>query len=162
MRQNKLETQDVVVMYTQQHLTLRQIAPLVGMTAQAILKRLRKAGVRRTDGTHVQTECGTCGNLVDRTRKRWKINRQSFCNTDCYAVYLQNPSYNPWRQGSRIARAIVAEHFRLLPEHVVHHEDANQRNNDLRNLKVFASQSDHLRYHHGNPNAIPLWDGSML
>lgn len=162
MRQNKLKTQDVVVMYTEQHLTLREIGKLTEMSATAVLKRLRKAGVTRAEGTHITVACSTCGKAIDRTRKRWKINHESFCNTQCYAVYLQNPDYNPWRQGSRIARAIVAEYFRLEPDYIVHHKDGNQRNNDRANLQVFDSQSSHLRYHHGKTLAVPLWDGASL
>lgn len=30
---------------------------------------------------------------------------------------------------------------------IVHHEDENKRNNDPSNLRVFASQADHARYH---------------
>ena len=35
----------------------------------------------------------------------------------------------------------------LLPGEVVHHIDGNKRNNDPSNLMVFASQSEHARYH---------------
>lgn len=36
----------------------------------------------------------------------------------------------------------------LKPEEVVHHEDENKRNNSRENLFVFASNEDHIRYHH--------------
>ncbi len=35
----------------------------------------------------------------------------------------------------------------LEEDEVVHHEDENRHNNDPSNLRVFASQGDHLRYH---------------
>lgn len=35
----------------------------------------------------------------------------------------------------------------LLPGEIVHHIDGNKRNNDPSNLMVFASQTDHARYH---------------
>jgi hypothetical protein len=37
----------------------------------------------------------------------------------------------------------------LEPGEVVHHRDGNPRNNDLGNLQLFASQSDHIRIGHG-------------
>ena len=60
---------------------------------------------------------------------------------------------------SRRSRKIVSYYFELRPEHIVHHEDRNERNNDPRNLKVFASNNEHMRYHRGY-SAKPLWDGA--
>jgi hypothetical protein len=36
----------------------------------------------------------------------------------------------------------------LRPEEVVHHIDGNPSNNRLDNLRLFASQSDHIREAH--------------
>ena len=52
----------------------------------------------------------------------------------------------------------MGQYFHLEPQHIVHHKDSNQRNNDLANLLVFASASDHLKHHHGS-KVSPLWDG---
>jgi len=159
MRQKKLGTGRLVEMYTEDHLTLGEIGLKVGMSRQAVHKRLVGAGVRAFDGEHVQTKCATCGNEVDILRKRWRSVRNVYCNQDCYAVYLENPEYNRWRQGSRLSRVIVSQHFRLEPEWIVHHKDFNQRNLDLANLAVYASTSDHMKMHHGAEIA-PLWDGA--
>ena len=43
---------------------------------------------------------------------------------------------------------------------IVHHIDENIHNNNPENLMVFATASDHLRYHH-NKNAILYQDGDV-
>lgn len=35
----------------------------------------------------------------------------------------------------------------LLPGEVVHHIDGDKRNNNPTNIRVFASQSDHVKFH---------------
>ena len=159
MRQNKVKTQDMVDMYTRKHLTYEQIGKLTGMSRTAVGKRLHNAGVKAEQGTWAIRQCATCGTDVRVARSRLKITKESYCNAECYAVYLENPGYKPWRQGQRIARAIVAQYFKLEPGYIVHHEDNDNRNNDRVNLRVFASQSDHLKYHHGSLDVVPLWDG---
>jgi hypothetical protein len=46
-------------------------------------------------------------------------------------------------------RLVMEKHLGryLLPTEVVHHEDGDVRNNDLGNLRLFASQTEHMRYH---------------
>ncbi len=55
---------------------------------------------------------------------------------------------------------VVSKAFDLLPGQVVHHEDRNCNNNSLGNLKVFANQGDHIRYHRlGAEYSRPAWEG---
>jgi hypothetical protein len=44
---------------------------------------------------------------------------------------------------------------------IVDHTDGDERNNDRGNLRVFASQSDHMRSHHGAKVPV-LWDGANI
>ena len=162
MRQNKLKTQDVVAMYVEKHLTMRQIGKLVGMTATAVMKRLRSAGVIATDGTRIKASCAFCGADVERRRSEVRGKIEVFCDTNCYAAKRENPGYKPWRNGQRIARAIVAQHFQLESEHVVDHIGGDNRNNNLYNLRVYANQSDHMRMHHRKSIVEPLWDGRAI
>jgi hypothetical protein len=62
----------------------------------------------------------------------------------------------------RLARKAVGQYFTLKRGSVVHHHDKNDRNNDPRNLAVFSSNAGHVAFHHGNPSALPLWDGRNL
>jgi len=61
MRQNNLRTEVLIGMFMDQHLTLREIAKQVGMSAGAVGKRLRNAGVKREDGTWAECTCVRCG-----------------------------------------------------------------------------------------------------
>lgn len=65
--------------------------------------------------------------------------------------YVMNKNHqraNP--AGAVYTHMLVAEQKlgrSLLPEEVVHHRDLNKLNNDPDNIMVFASNSDHLRFH---------------
>lgn len=158
MNRKPVETQHLVAMYTNQHLTLRQIGATVGMSAPGVRKRLLKAGVSKLDGTWVASVCELCGKDFKKLRSKWRLTKGSYCTNECYYASRENPGYKPWRQGQRIARAIVSQYIKLEPEWVVDHRDGDNRNNNRDNLRVYASQSDHLKMHHGG-NVAPVWDG---
>ena len=160
MYPNKVKTQDVVAMYTKEHLTLREIAGKIKVSHTAIWNHLKKAGINREAGTWVQTECAFCGNPVLKRRQKFRNHPRTFCNSNCYLASRENPNYKPWRHGSRLAVAIVSQWFKIPPDAIVHHKDSDQRHNDLANLAVFTSQSDHMKHHHGRTKVDPIWDGA--
>jgi hypothetical protein len=155
------KTQDIVVMYTERHLTVRQIGELVGLSGAGVSKRLKYAGVTSHDGEWVKVECSYCGREHERRRGSWRKVSRSYCSKQCYYYSRENPDYKPWRQGQSMARQIVARLFPLQAQHVVHHKDGDNTNNDLPNLAVYASQSDHMTYHHGIHAVTTLWDGDV-
>lgn len=158
-----VKTQDLVVMFTVQHLTLREIADKYKgrITHVGIAKRLRAAGIEAKQGTWAREPCAFCGSEFEVSRSKWKRSEKHYCSQACYLATRENPNYIPWRYGQMLARAIVGQHFRLEYGMVVHHEDRNCRNNDLSNLRVFQNQSDHSKYHH-KKNVTPIWDGSQV
>lgn len=167
MAHSSVSTQDLVVWVNEQRRPLAEVMQRTGMTRQGIYKRLKQAGCyvpRRAPGgapgVHVEIACSYCGARIMR-RKRQILKAglmRQFCNTTCYFAALENPSFQVSRQGSRLARAVVQQHFPLESHHIVHHKDGNQTNNDRANLMVFANQSDHLKHHRGRA-VRPLWDG---
>jgi len=165
-RKSTLRPQDVVVMSTVQHLAPSEIALISGVSRQWVWKILRQNGVNTAKGpggaTRVMVECSTCGRVYEVTRRRWRDATNHYCSKDCYYASRYNPNYYQWRHGTRIARVIVSQYFNILPEHVVHHKDGDERNNDRSNLSVFASQSDHTKHHRGINGIKPLWDGRMI
>lgn len=65
-----------------------------------------------------------------------------------YIIDKTHPRAN--RDGSVYLHIIIAEKILgryLLPEEVVHHKDLDKLNNDPSNLIVFATKSDHTRFH---------------
>lgn len=143
------------------HLTQREIGRLEGISAPAVCKILRKLGVPSTAGTHVKLVCPECGKTFTRTRALARATRTPRCSVGCYRAARRNPAFVGWRQGMRRARARVRRAgFPLMDYHVVHHVNGDQRDNTMSNLWVFASHSDHLRYHHGR-TVEPLWRGAQ-
>ncbi len=168
MSLKQFPTQQLVVWVNELRLPLREIMQRTGMTRQGIWKRLKHAGCfipRRAPegapGIWVVVSCAWCGQPI-RKRKRLALRSlHHFCNETCHYASLEAPGYYPWRQGCRLARAIVAQHFTLEPQHVVHHKDGDNRNNDRKNLAVYASNADHVKHHRGK-RVVPLWDGSSV
>ena len=158
-----LKPQDVVVFYTVQHLSCAQIAPIAGISRQQVWKILKEQGINTSKGeggaTRVKYECDFCGKPSEMFRARYRNNIKHYCSPECYFAAIENPGYHPWRQGQRLARAIVAQYFDLQPDHVIHHKDGDNRNNDRSNLTVYSSQADHMN-HHRNGKAKPIWDGA--
>lgn len=154
----------IVRYYTQDHLTYRQIAARIGMSHAAVAKRLKRAGITAAQGEHVQTTCARCSEPIDRTRARARQSFRMYCSKECYFATRENPQFVQSRHGGYVARAVVAKHFKLEPQNIVHHKDTNQANNALDNLAVFADQSAHLKHHHalavGHKGPRPLWDGA--
>lgn len=166
----RVSTQDLVVLVNQQKLPLVEVEAKTGMCRQNIFKRLKRAGLlipRRAKGGAptkvVKFLCGFCGAPVQRYRKRaMQVDQmKAYCNVECYAASLTQHPYEAWRQGCRLARVVVSQHFLLQPDHIVHHKDGDNRNNDLYNLMVFACNADHVAHHRGR-KVLALFDGQTV
>jgi endogenous inhibitor of DNA gyrase (YacG/DUF329 family) len=144
------------------------IAQSFGVTRQAVYHALKRAGIETSKAIagNVVVSCSMCGKMHKRTRQRNRDSLHVFCSKDCYNKWLDRGSkagnkYIEYAHGRAAARALVSQYIELLPGYIVHHEDRNQRNNDLSNLKVFACQGDHNRYHRGF-RVAPIWEGSKI
>lgn len=161
LRRPDVDTAELVRLFTELHLTLREIGRMVGMTAQGVSRRLRKAGTKAQAGTWITKPCAYCGIELKRQRSRSHRRENWYCCNEHYYAARSNPQFAKWRHGSRLARAIVSQHYPLSPVEIVHHKDGDERNNDISNLAVYASNSDHMAAHHGR--AIePVWDGATV
>ena len=140
---------DIIEAYTIDLWTIQECADVLHVSRSAVHKFLIKSGVD-TSKRKIKVSCTTCGETIERTRKRVRTQRNHFCTTDCYSSFLAagKSMYIQNRHSQRMARGVIAKYFDIQPDHVVHHEDRNNYNNHPINLKVFANQGDHLRYHH--------------
>jgi len=158
-----VKTQDVVSMYTVQHLSSGEISKLTGMSRTSIIKRLNKVGINTSKGRDgpcwVKYNCDFCGKKIEVRRRSFKMHAEHFCNDQCYFASRESPGYHPWRQGQRLARTIVSQYVTLEEGNVIHHKDGDDRNNDKANLMVFENQSDHIKFHHGKNSVKYLYDG---
>lgn len=159
------EMVDIVDAYTVRLVPMIALAKQYAITRQGVFKVLRKAGVDTSKAAaHIAVSCTCCGKAFTKRRCQVRKSKHVFCCEACYFAWLQHGNGNPLilhRQGLRVARDIVSRYHTLLSGELVHHEDRNQNNNDPCNLKVFASQGDHIRYHRGFIVPI-LWEGSIL
>ena len=137
---------------------MAKIGELAGMSRVAVRKRLLKAGIdtSKKGACWVDCFCAYCYKPIKVLRALWHQNKQHYCGSECYYAFLANPKYVESRQGERIARKIVATLFPLEPQHIVHHIDGNEGNNELTNLLVYACQADHMRAHRGSEDK-PIW-----
>ena len=136
--------------YLVDHLTMEEIGKELGITRQAVLNRFRRCRIDVGTGERFKVKCDTCGNDYEITRKRWKSSIKHFCGHECYSKYLRNNDSRKSRNGQRIGRSVMEKHLNrdLMQGEVVHHIDFDEMNNDIKNLMIFDSNSDHIKYHH--------------
>jgi len=136
------------------------IIAAAGVSRIALWKRLTRAGVSLTRRGLADASCARCG--ATTTRPRCSIGIKAYCGAECYQAFMreQGAGYRQHRCGQKRARATVAKVFTLLPGMVVHHHDKDTDHNDLSNLAVFTTQSEHTSYHRGG-KGLPIWDGRM-
>jgi hypothetical protein len=163
LRMSDKERVDIVNAYTIGLVPMIALAKQYGLTRQGIHKLLKHAGVDTSkQAANIPVSCTCCG--IEFTKLRCQVRKQKhvFCSEVCYFAWLHHGNGDPLvmhRTSARHARTIVGEYFALKPGYIVHHEDRNQFNNNLWNLRVFANQGDHVRYHRDCFVPI-LWDGS--
>lgn len=166
MRKTRLNEQEIIERYTTNLEPMISIAKSLNRTRQAIWYILNRHGIdtSKEGAGNVSLTCTWCGKIHRRTRARARKANQPFCCNACYFAWLEQGNGNTYidsRRGRRQARDIASRYIDLLDGYIVHHEDRNSTNNELSNLRVFASSGDHTRYHRGFRVPI-IWDGSKV
>ena len=138
-------------LYLNKHLTYQEIADIYEITRAYVAKLIKEYSIDTSKGERFSIKCDNCHEPFEIYRKRFKSSSLNYCSKACYQAHRVSLSdYKPSRQGQRIARAVMTAHLGrdLLTAEVVHHRDGDTLNNDIDNLILFVSQSEHLRYHH--------------
>lgn len=138
--------------------SLQMIADVFNVTRQGVKKYLNRHGIDTRKRKWVVV-CNQCKKDFEKHRCQIRKNRFNYCSQVCYVKSMENPDYFENRQGQRNARQAVRDcGYYLLWGEIVHHKDSNTTNNEPSNLMVFASPSDHMRWHRGDRNLVkPLW-----
>jgi hypothetical protein len=164
-RPSKLDeySDEILQIHDENLLSRTDMARLYGVSRTALWKWLKKNGRYLGKDRRIKLDCRWCGKELERTPSRARNTKYAYCDHSCYFAWLEHIG-RPWsgserRYGNRIGRAIVSRYFELRDGMVVHHEDRDVFNNAIYNLKVFASNGDHVRYHRCG-DVDPIWDGS--
>lgn len=159
---------DIVRRYTEELEPMISIAKFYNVQRQTIFLILKKLGIEtsKEKAGNIIVTCTMCGKESKKLRSKVRKNKHIFCNSACYYAWLDRESANRHKYidsmtGRREARKTVSQYIELKEEYIIHHEDRNQLNNDVKNLKVFKCQGDHVRYHRGFRVFI-VWDGSLI
>lgn len=128
-------------------------------------------GSGRTNDTVI--DCANCGNRVEMYRGPKHRPQTKYCSRACMNAAHAREGNPNWRNGRRVdghgyvkvynpdhphadRDGCVVEHRLIMesilgrvlnPSEVVHHENLVRDDNRPENLRLFASQSDHLRHH---------------
>jgi hypothetical protein len=136
--------------YLVEHRAMSEIAEEYGCSRQTVFDAIKRFGIDGSKAERFVILCDVCGRDFEITRKRWRLTSTHHCSSECYYKGRRNGSYVAWRNGQRLARKVMEDVLRrkLGIDEVVHHEDGDNRNNAVDNLRVFESQSEHVAYHH--------------
>ena len=146
--------------YTKHLARMNDIAKQLLVSRQCVWKCLKRQGVDTRKAVRITRECNTCGKLIERRRGMARKTKYSYCSDKCYMAHLETlgEDYRPSAYHCRIGRKIVAQYHTWLPGQVIHHINKDDEDNQLKNLEVYANQSDHLRKHRGQ-DIKPVWNG---
>lgn len=110
------------------------------------------------------------GKKLSKETKR-KISESRLKNTggmikDKAGYILISAREHPFSSNSgyvREHRLVMEKHLGryLLPEEQVHHNDGNPENNTIENLRLFASNSEHMAFHGEKLNSVKLSMGQI-
>lgn len=153
---------DIVRLYTEDRMSIREISEVTGIKAANIRYALNKQGVLRSraDGIRIAAENGRLGAGL-RGKKRiftdeWKANMSSAKKKQWEGKaigFSKKPNgYLEYTTGKNKGRSVhvvtMEEHIgrRLFANEVVHHIDEDRSNNALSNLRLMT-RSEHAAHH---------------
>ena len=136
-------------LYIDNHLTMQQIGNKYGVTRACVSRLVKNYGIDASFAESFFINCAVCGVEFRIYRKRYNKARVKYCSVACYHKHRQH-NYQGNRQGQRTGRAAMERHLnrKLKKGEAVHHIDGNCLNNNIDNLLLFPSNSEHIKHHH--------------
>jgi hypothetical protein len=156
---------EIVQLYSKKLIPMIELSKRFNISRHYVWKILNKNNINTSKAiaAHINTNCFVCDKKINVVRCHYRKTLHNFCSRECFYKWLnRRDTINPLisnRHGMRLARKIISDIFDLQPEHIVHHEDRNDFNNNLSNLRVFKNQGDHVKYHR-DFDIMPVFDGS--
>jgi hypothetical protein len=145
---------------------IKVIATHFGISRTAVYDYLKKANISPNRRSVETVNCKFCGEQFTRIGSQLKKKHGGYCSPQCFAAsrsicgeYSKNGGvlsrvsetanikYSR-KQGMLARKAIEESGIQLSPGQVIHHIDGVKSNNDISNLMIFDSQSEHMKYHH--------------
>lgn len=104
-----------------------------------------KIGSKTNPRKYCSTECLNKSRL--NNKYRWK--RGWMINHNGYKIVYQPNHPNAYKKYVFEHRLVMEKNIGryLLSEERVHHLDGNKLNNDIKNLKLFSTESEHQKFH---------------
>lgn len=148
---DKVDYNTLHAMYLDKALPVNEIARRINRTRVRVWQLLKEYNLHDRNRKQVASVCAFCHSSFNATLSVVNNGGGKYCNETCYHEHQRSISnFQDNRHGKRIARKNIETWLgKPLPEgFVVHHEDGDCLSNDLRNLFIFPSHSEHLKYHH--------------
>lgn len=150
----------IIHLYTVDHLSMREISTRVNRSPSSIRSVLIDSGVdtRRSVAGRIQSSCAYCESSFTVFRSAAKRRRSLFCSVDCYSSWLQVRSEHISTVGLSTITLFYPKIVDLPSPPSLHRIDGLLANISPRNLILFSSFLDHIRFHRGL-EVEPLFDG---
>lgn len=139
-----------------------------GISRQAVYNVLKAAGVDKGRREVIDCVCQFCGEQFKKPRSHFKGEYSGkYCSNVCFHASrslsgsysnrggtsyeqmvqeLSGKTSTSWRRESR--KVLADSGITLTDGQVVHHINGKRWDNRPENLRVFGSQSEHMRFHH--------------
>jgi len=171
MPRSQLADDQIIALYLSKT-PLSDIAHAAQVTRQAIHNTLKRHNITVDRKQSLALTCLFCGEKFERPASLNKNPQSGYCTVQCFhanrsASGLYSPtvssleSTHDKEQKSKHKQAhldavesLRAAGIELQLGEVVHYIDGDRSNNNIENLKVFSSHSQHIQFHHAQRRAL--------
>jgi len=169
MIRSKLTDEEIISLY-KNGVSIKDISQLTQITRPAIYNTLKRNKIEVDRRKVLQLNCLFCNEEFTRQRSLNKNEHSGYCSIQCFHAHRstsgiyskrgselvslhEKNSKIKHRELGRISLKVIKEAGIILETgQVIHHIDGNRNNNNLENLQIFNSHSEHMNFHHKKRN----------